>query len=109
MADVIEKVARAMAEALYEAGSVVTAVVPNAGWGLLNEQEHDVLRLQAKAALAALEAEGLVIVPREPTEAMLRAFVAIQIDGKKGGDPDQQVPVPGTGQGDMQFYELWRT
>ncbi len=54
------------------------------------------------------DAKAALEVMREPTDKMLRAGVAVQIDGKKGGDPDQQVPVPGTGQGDMQFYEFWR-
>lgn len=35
----------------------------------------------ARACLSAIEAEGLVIVPREPTEAMLEAGTTYEGDG----------------------------
>lgn len=37
----------------------------------------------AQAALAAIEANGLVVVPREPTEAMLKAAAAAMSPGKR--------------------------
>ena len=62
MTDMLSVVARAMSEArqelewLCESDRALTAFLPD-----------------AKAFIKALEAQGLVIVPREPTEAMLQA------------------------------------
>lgn len=58
--------------------------------------------------LAAAAEEGWHMVRDEATEEMLRAWVAAKIDGIPGKDPDEMVPVPGTGQGDLQFHEFWR-
>ena len=62
-----ERVARALAE-------IIGTPAP---WDELNREARSVWRSYAAAAIAAHKAaladEGLVIVPREPTEAMLNA------------------------------------
>ena len=62
--------------------------------------EHDKAGFYTDMAKAAIEAM------REPSDEMLRAWVAAELEDD--ADPDEMVPVPGTGQGDMQFYERWR-
>ncbi len=69
MTDHIAVVARAIAIICNERGqelaSKVGAQAPPIPWQAFERE--------AKAAIAALEAQGLVIVPREPTKAMLDA------------------------------------
>ena len=55
-----------MAEALWKANFVPVDVPDRAA-----DQQHH--RMLAQAALAAIEASGRVVVPKEPTEAMLCA------------------------------------
>ena len=66
MTDMISVVARAICSGSYADADKCGGPGCDCGeWGL-----HV---FEAKAALSALEAQGLVIVPREPSEAMLDA------------------------------------
>jgi hypothetical protein len=44
-------------------------------WDLMSERERDFWRGEADKYLAALDAAGLAVVPKEPTEAMCVAGV----------------------------------
>lgn len=61
-----DKLIEAMARAAYE-----TAPYIQLPWEETWRKDREIAR--AQAALAAIEANGLVVVPREPTEAMKEA------------------------------------
>ena len=46
------------------------------------------------------------VAPDEATEEMIRAIVAIH--GAPDKELDQMEPIPGTGQGDLQYQEFWK-
>ena len=102
MTDMLSVVARAMYAAQDESWRV------NHPWDMrgIAKTYTDLAKAAIEAHERALEEQGLVIVPQEPSDEMLRAWVVAKM--KKDVDPDEMVPVPGTGQGDMQFWERWR-
>ncbi len=62
-----------VAQAIY--GDIGTGETAASEWSEVPEDTKAVLRIQARAAIRAIAADGYVIVPREPTEAMLEAGV----------------------------------
>ena len=73
MTDMIETVARAIATADEQNGG------PPYEMRATNKHSREMLFDEAKAAIEAhekaLEAQGMVVVPREPTEAMAKAML----------------------------------
>jgi len=63
MSDIVELIAQAICDRATDKNH----------WGKLDDSARGFFRKEARAAIAALDAAGFAIVPKEPTEAMLQA------------------------------------
>ena len=87
MTEMLEKIARAIHNREYE-----DDLAPH------GTAEHALFIEVARAAVEAM---------REPSEAAQRAW-STAVPWAEGDDPNAMVPVPGTGQGDLQHCPQWQ-